>query len=205
MSDINESIETTESVIEHCKNAFGLLKQGKVLPAIREVFGILKAIYVNHLKGKYIEVKGKKIPLTGIVIAIFLVLYCLFSAPAPEPESGRAWIANNSYDRDGLRVYGIKKCDSSACGTIENTSDKNFDHIRIHLTFHNQTGEAVAEGTADAMSIAPNTNAKFEIPCEEDFAYAKMDDILINPKLEAEEKTRLREISVQNAAEETAQ
>jgi hypothetical protein len=198
MSDINEPIEEAKSTLDYCKSVVSLLKERKFFAAIRETFGLFKAGYVNHLKGKYVEVKGHKIPMTGILVVALLILYCLFSGPAGDPTSGKAWIADNIYDRDGLRISGIKKCDSSACGTIENNSERKFNHIRVHLVFRNQAGQDIAEGTANALKVAPGSSATFEIPCEEDFAYAILDDVLINPKLEPGEKERLQAISTQN-------
>ena len=189
MSNQNDTIEETLKTWNYCKNFFSLLKQGKFGPAVRELWPLSKAFYTNNLKGKYVEVKGRKIPLTAVLIVVLFGLYFVFSPSggAEVEESGKAYIVNNAYEKDGLRVYDLKKCNASACGYIENGTNNHYEHIKVKLVFYGPTGKSVAEGTADAWEMAPRTRAEFTVPCSEEFAYPKLIDVLINPKLDAEE------------------
>lgn len=178
MSDVNESTLT------YLKNAFSLLKQKQYGAALRELTYFLKAGYENHIKGKYVEVKGKKIPMIAVIIAVFLVFYALLPSSNPKGElelSEKANVATNTYDKNGIRVYDMRKCNYAACGVLENATDNNYERIRIKVIFHNQTGQAVFKGTADVSQIGPRTRIEFDIPCSEEFAYFKLKDVVVNP------------------------
>ncbi len=192
MSNQNETIEQTLKTWDYCKNVFRLLSQGKFGSALYELWPLSKTFYKNNLKGKYVEVKGRKIPLTAVLVAALAIMYC-FSTPGENSDadkSGKAYIVNNAYEKDGLRVYDLKKCNASACGYIENGTDKHFEHIKVKLVFYGPTGKSVAEGTADAWEMNPRTRAEFTVPCSEEFAYPKLIDVLINPKLDDEEEVK---------------
>lgn len=184
MNNYNDTLETAKTTMDYAKNVLTLLKQGKYLRACRELFGFFKSVYVLHIKGKYIEVKGKKIPMTAVVIAVAAVLYFMVPNSRMSGElalSEKADIAPNTYDKNGIRVYDMRKCNYAACGYLENATDKDYERIRITVIFHNQTGQAVFKGTADALQVAPRTRVEFDIPCSEEFAYFKLKNVVINP------------------------
>ena len=185
---MSNNIEPTLSTWEHCKKILELLKQKNFRSASSESYHMVKALYANHLKGKYVEVKGRKVPRTIVLVIALLLVYFILSlfTGSSEPISGKAFIAANAYDNNGLRVYDLRKCNSDACGIIENGTDEHYEHIRVKLLFYGQTGKIVTEGTADAWEMAPHTRAEFVVPCAEDYAYPKLDDVFINPKMEDE-------------------
>lgn len=189
MSNLNDTIEPALKTWDCFKNILSLIKRGKFLSALYAFWPLSKTFYANNLKGRYVEVKGRKIPLTAIVIAALLILYCFVSPyqSTTSTESGKEYIVNNAYEKDGLRVYDLKKCNTSACGYIENGTEKHYEHIKVKLIFYGPTGKSVAEGTADAWEMAPRTRAEFTVPCSEEFAYPKLIDVLINPKLDEED------------------
>jgi len=173
-----------ENTLDYLKNAFSLLKQKQYGAALREFAYLLKAGYINHIKGKYVEVKGKKIPMIAIVIAAIFIVYALLPSANQTGElklSEKANIVANTYDKNGIRIYDMRKCNYAACGVLENSSDNDYERIRIKVVFHNQTGQAVFRGTADALQVAPRTRVEFDIPCSVEFAYFKLKDVIINP------------------------
>ncbi len=184
MSNIKEPFDTTITCWTHFKNIFSLLRQGKTGASLREVYYLFKAVYFNHIKGKYVMVKGHKIPRLAILIVALIGIYCVVPTGVNEKAlmSGKSYINSNEFNYKGLRVYDLKKCNGSACGLIENDSDNTYERIRATLVFYTQTGDIVAEGSADAEDMTPHVRKSFEINCPEDFAYFKLEDVLINPK-----------------------
>ena len=194
MSNLKGSVESAKTAWEYCKSIFSLLKQKKFWSATVEAYNLSRDAYRKYLKGRYVTVKGRSIPLTAVLIAALVVLYCFASSDgAKNSDLEKALIEANTYDNDGLRVYDLRKCNYAACGYIENSSDKNFELVRIKIVFFTQTGEAVAEGLADALEVAPRTRSEFNIPCSEEFAYFKLDDVQINPDIEEEEKAKIKQ------------
>ena len=184
MSDFKEATSTSKTTFAYLKEVVSLLKQKKFGEALREFASFVKAVYVNRIKGKYVSVKGVKIPMLAVVIAALVVFYAILPSGNPKgemPLSEKADIATNTYDKNGIRVYDMRKCNYAACGVLENSSDNDYERIRIKVVFHNQTGQAVVRGTADALQVAPRTRVEFDIPCSEEFAYFKLKDVLINP------------------------
>lgn len=184
MSDFKEATSTTKTSLDYFKNIFSLLKQKKFGSALHELMSFIKYVYVSRIKGKYVSVKGIKIPMLAVVIAGVVVVYALLPTGRPSGEMAlteKAEIAPNTYDKNGIRVYDMRKCNYAACGVLENVTDNDYERIRIKVIFHNQTGQAVFKGTADALQIAPHTRVEFDIPCSEEFAYFKLKDVIINP------------------------
>ena len=191
MDNQKEAVETAKTTMTYLKNIFALLKERKYFAALREVLGFCKSVYVNNIKGKYIELKGKKIPMGAVVLVLLAGIYFITPSTMPSGElslSEKANIEPNTYDKNGIRVYNMRKCNYAACGVLENGSENDFERIRIKVIFHNQTGKAVFRGTADALQVAPRTRIEFEIPCSEEFAYFKLKDVVINPKESLEEE-----------------
>ena len=189
MSDnLEKNSNNTQNVLQSGKKLLTDLKDRKYFSAIKEFFRLFKILYNNNLKGRYITVKDKKIPLTAVVIAALIVLYVVY--PNANPESNKTSLETsekndtNSYNKDGIRVYELRKCDQSVCGILENATENNYAHIIISLTFHDQTGKVIYEGGVNATDIIPMARMKIVIPCSEDFAYFK----LKNVELQAAEK-----------------
>ena len=194
---------TNKSTWEYCKSFCNLLKERKIWPACREFYNIFKSFYLNHLKGKYLNVKGYKIPFTAIAILILIGAY--YAAPSgffgKNSASDKAQIESGMYDKDGLRVYDLKKCNMAACGLVENGSENSFERIRIKVVFYTHTGQAIAVGIADTLEMAPRTRVQFQIPCSDEFAYFKLDDVQINPEIDEEEEAKSRAQSENNTAQ----
>ena len=191
MSDINDITETTKTVWESFKKIFYLLKERKLFAALKESFGFLRLIYVNHLKGKYITVKGKKIPRTLVAIVALFLIYSAFPScqQAPSGSQDIAEAANvkkdsNTYDENGLRVYELRKCEteesSGACGLLEDYGENNFSRVTITLAFYSGDGRIVYEGGVEASDVEAHTRSKINIPCPEEFAYFKLKSV--NPE-----------------------
>ena len=196
MNDINKS------TWEYCKSFCGLLKERKIWPACREFYNIFRSFYLNRLKGKYVNVRGRKIPLTAILVVVLIGAYYVMPSNifGGNGASHKAQIESNTYDKDGLRVYDLKKCNMGACGLVENGSENSFERIRVKIIFYTHTGQPIAVGIADALEMAPRTRVQFQIPCSDEFAYFKLDDVLINPDIDEEEEARIRQ-SQQQASE----
>ena len=60
------------------------------MDAGKEFAGLLKAIYVDHLKGKYLEVKGKKIPATVVLLIVVFGLYIITPSCGSKPDAASA-------------------------------------------------------------------------------------------------------------------
>lgn len=205
MSNTTQTNETTQSTWEHCKNFCSLLKQKKFWAALREFFNIFKSFYLNHLKGKYLNIGGHKIPMTAILLVVLIgIYYAIHASFGANSASGKSYIADNTYDKDGLKVYDLKNCSNNmaACGLVENGSEKNYERIRVKLVFYDRPGKPIAVGIADALEMAPRTRVQFQIPCEDEFAYFKLDDVLINPDIDEEE---LEKEKAQQQARQRAQ
>ena len=66
--DINKIKEVAGSIDkEEVVSMFQLLKQGKYLQLLKEFLKLLWRLYNKYIKGKSITIKGKKIPLNGII------------------------------------------------------------------------------------------------------------------------------------------
>lgn len=182
MSDIDEVSPATPTVLDSAKKVFALAKEKQYGPAAKEVINLGKITYDNHLKGKYVTVKGKQIPMTLVVIVAILGLYII------SPSCGSDTIEKptvttmakkevNTYNQDGLKIHDMRKCEQAACGLLENTSNNAVKSMRIPVNFHNESGEVVYEGGVEAKDIEPMTRMKLNIPSEVPFAYFSLGDV----------------------------
>lgn len=189
MSDIKEIAKDGQTVWESCKNVFLFLKERQWFAAFKESFNFLKLIYLNHLKGKYIVVKGKKIPRTMIAVLGLFAIYIFLpsneqtpsAAPKPAIEKQKAQKDANFFDENGLKVFDLRKCETEesvgACGTIENYGDNILDKLVVSLVFYAPDGTPVYEGSVEASNIQAHTDIKINIPCSVDFAYFKLKEV----------------------------
>lgn len=188
MNDIKEVAQNTKTVWESFKKVCILLKDGKFFAAFRESFGFLKLIYKNYLKNKYITVKGKQIPRTlAAIIALFLVYLAFPSCEqktSTEPsinEVADTKKETNTYDKNGLKVYELRKCEeegsAGVCGLIENYGENNFLHVKVTLTFYSAEGHIAYEGGVEASDVESHTRSKINVPCPEEFAYFKLKSV----------------------------
>jgi len=188
MSNIEKITEKGKTVWESCKKIFSLLKERKWFSAFKESFTFLKLIYVNHLKGKYIIVKGKKIPRTIVAVLALFVIYIALPSQEERPtgEQPLAEAANvkkdsNIFDKKGIKVYDLRKCETEesvgVCGLIENHGDKNFAKVTVIINFHAPDGTIVYEGGVEASDVEAHTRMKMSAPCTEEFAYFKLKDV----------------------------
>ncbi len=189
MGNLKTNIEAAENIWECCKNILACLRRKEFLASLGGVYHLLKLLYAKYLKGKYVNIKDRQVPLTAIILIAFLGLYCFMPTSNQRVTSvtESAPIENNTYNKDGIRVYDLKKCNMAACGLIENGTEETQKLIRVKLVFFSPSGEAVAKGVADAVNLAARTREKFEITCPDDFAYFKLDMVQINPNIDDED------------------
>lgn len=193
MNNVEEITQKGKTVWESCKKIFSLLKERKWFSAFKESFTFLKLIYVNHLKGKYIIVKGKKIPRTLIAVLALFIIYIALPSQEERPtgEQPLAEAANvkkdsNIFDKNGLKVYDLRKCETEesvgVCGLIEDYGDKNFAKVTVIINFHAPDGRIVYEGGVEATDVESHTRIKINAPCSEEFAYFKLKDVKLESK-----------------------
>lgn len=193
MNNVEEIAQKGKTVWESCKKIFSLLKERKWFSAFKESFTFLKLIYVNHLKGKYIIVKGKKIPRTLIAVLALFIIYIALPSQEERPtgEQPLAEAANvkkdsNIFDKDGLKVYDLRKCETEesvgVCGLIEDYGDKNFAKVTVIINFYAPDGRIVYEGGVEATDVESHTRMKINAPCSEEFAYFKLKDVKLESK-----------------------
>ena len=197
MSDVEDVAKKAKTAWESFKKVFVLLKERKFLAAFKESFSFLRLIYVNHLKGKYITIKGKKIPRTLLAVIALLMVYMTFPScehrlSGEQSISEAAYIKgeSNSYDKNGLKIYGLRKCEEEGsvgvCGIIENSGNNNFKYVRVTLTFHAADGKTVYEGGIEATDVESHARSKLNIPCSVEFAYFKLTDVVTEGMTSAE-------------------
>ena len=85
----------------------------------------------------------------------------------------------NTYDKDGLKIYGFEKCDQGICGLMENSSDKTFDRVIISVTFDDRQRNVVAEGSIDAQNVKPMTRTKLHITSDVEFHSFSLSDVTV--------------------------
>ncbi|MBR3501563.1 MAG: FxLYD domain-containing protein [Alphaproteobacteria bacterium] len=180
------------NAIKEVKELAGLIKDKNYGDASRKAAGLSKALYDKHLKGKYVEVRGKKIPLTAVVVAgVFLFFYIIWPSsepvkPAPAPKAEVTQIApkaetpkadENTYDKDGLKISELSKCEQGVCGKVENSGENTFKSVVISISFFDDKGELIYEGGVEAADVAPNTKMNLNIPTEGEFATFKLKEV----------------------------
>lgn len=190
-------MENIKEIIPKCKNSWEsfkkfvtLLKERKWLSACKEIYGYLKHIYLNHLKGKYVTVHGKQIPRTLVVIMVVAVVYCVFPTEEKMP-TGEQTIAemeniqkpNNTYDENGIKVYDLRKCvvenKPATCGFLENYGDDDYSSIIVTVIFHSHDGTAIYEGGVEASDVESHTRMKINIPCPDEFSYFELKGVSV--------------------------
>lgn len=185
MSDIKEVTTTAKSAFESFKKILLLLKDRRYFAASKEFFVYGKILYNNHLKGKYITIAGKKIPMTLAVLVTLFGLYYFYpnekAVQYAQEIAEKAEIKQemNSYNKDGIKIYNMRKCDMSVCGEIANEKNDIVDSIVVKVTFFSPTGIALFEGGVEATKVNANSKLKIIIPTEEDFAYFKLTEVIV--------------------------
>jgi hypothetical protein len=135
MSDIDEVSPATETVLDSVKNIAALAKDKQYGPAAKATVNLGKMLYNKHLKGKYITVKGKQIPMTLVAIVAVLGLYIITPSCGSDEKVEKPAVSSvakkevNTYDKDGLKIHDMRKCEQAACGLLENTSNKKVKKI----------------------------------------------------------------------------
>jgi len=185
MEDIKEIIPKCKGLWESFKKFVTLLKERKWLSACKEIYGLLKSIYFNYFKGKYITVRGKRIPRTLVAVIAVAIVYFAFPAEEERP-TGEQTIAEiediqqptNTYDENGIKVYGLRKCvvgnEPAACGLLENYGDDEYSSIIVTVVFHANDGTAIYEGGVEASDVESHTRMKINIPCPDEFSYFEL-------------------------------
>lgn len=190
--EINKIKEIAQNLDkENIVSIYELLKERKYFAALRRCFGFVWQLYKKYIKGKFITVKGKKIPLTAIIVALF-GLYIIFpsseektAADTPENdgfiEQTQESIEHqaNTYDKDGLKIYNFEKCGQGICGLMENSSDKTFSRVIISVTFDDRQRNVLAEGNIDAQNIKPMTRTKLKITSDVEFYSFTLTDVTV--------------------------
>ena len=184
-TDLNESSQTVFQNIVACAK---YLKNRQYKTAVREIFTCLKNIYLKHLKGQYVVVRGKKIPRTAIAVIAMCLLVSLCSGSNNDGSLSESYTAeSNTYDKNGIKVYDLRKCNQAVCGLLENATQESFAKITIFLNFHNETGEVVYEGGVDASEVGPMSRIKIKIPSKLDFAYFKLAKVKVDKEKSEED------------------
>lgn len=181
-NDVKNASETAKTTFQSIKSILSALKNRKFMAAGKECWACSKNVYAKRLKGKYVEVRGKKIPLTAIVIVILLGLFAVQSGEKPKEmplTETAAKDQTNVYAQDGIKVYDMRKCDQAACGLLENETNEPIAQITVTVTFHNPQGNPIYESSIEVKDFQEMARIKFNIPCEEDFAYFKLKDVIV--------------------------
>lgn len=186
--------EDAESVISGVKTLGTLIKEKKYFRALKEFFVVFYTIYKKHIKGKYIEFKGKKVPMAAVLLVVLAGGFAV--APSGNENTDKPTSAQehteqkdnsnikekedmNTYNQDGVKVYGLVKCDEAVCGYVENDSDNDISRILISLTFHDKTGAVVYEGGAEATAMVAKSRSRLKITTEGDFDYFVLSDVTV--------------------------
>ena len=185
MKNIKENIQKLKSSWGSVKEFITLLKERKWLTACKKIYGFLKSIYTDHLKGKYVTVRGKRIPRTLIAVMAVAVIYLVFPS-AEERPTGEQSIAEmenvqkttNTYDENGIKVYELHKCEvenkPAACGRLENYGDDDYSSVVVTVVFHANDGTAIYEGGIEASDVESHTRMRINIPCPDEFSYFEL-------------------------------
>lgn len=186
--------EDAESVISGVKTLGTLIKEKKYFRALKEFFVVFYVIYKKHIKGKYIEFKGKKVPMAAVLLVVLAGGFAVAPSGnenADKPTSAQEQTEQkdnsnikekedmNTYNQDGVKVYGLVKCGEAVCGYVENDSDNDISRILISLTFHDKTGAVVYEGGAEATAMVAKSRSRLKITTEGDFDYFVLSDVTV--------------------------
>lgn len=182
MSDSDEIIPVAKTVMESAKRIFTLITKGSYLAAMKEIANLFKITYVNHIKGKYITVKGKKIPLTAVICVAILGLYIISpSSDETTTDNSKPSISEaemvaqlNYYNHDNIIIDKMYKCEEAVCGRLENTKDAEIAEVVIPVAFFNKEGALVYEGSVRASNVPPLETTEFKVPTQVPFDFFKL-------------------------------
>ena len=177
VKDLTKSINKDEAI-----SMFQLLKEKRYFAFFKSLLKLLWKAYGKYIKGKSVTIKGKKISLTSLIVAA-LCTYAIIPSSEKEqksedlPELTEA--QENTYDKDGLKIYGLERCNQAICGILENVSDKTFSRVIISVTFDDRQKNVLDEGAIDAQNIVPGYKAKLNIPSGVDFYSFTLTDVTV--------------------------
>ncbi|MBO6280960.1 MAG: hypothetical protein J6N49_00365 [Alphaproteobacteria bacterium] len=186
-----ETPKTEQSALQSVQNTINYAKNKQTKEAAKEVYSLCKNLYIKYLKGQYVEVKGKKIPRTAIFITAVVLLFLILPGgsdneralpPASASSQEKAAQVSNLYDKDGIKVYDLVKCEQAACGLLENGTQKSFEKITINMDFHDAKGNVIYSGGIDASEVGAMSRIKIKIPCEIDFSYFELKEVELMEK-----------------------
>ena len=172
---------------EKISSMFKLLKEKRYFAFLKAFLSLMWGLYGKFLKGKSVTIKGKKIPLTAVIIALLGVYVVMPSSDDTDKQEKTVteqlpelkMPEENSYDKDGLKIYGFERCEQAICGIMENTSDKTFARVIISVTFDDRQKNVLAEGSIDAKDIAPGYKARLNIASDVDFYGFTLTDVTV--------------------------
>ena len=188
MSNFDEVIPVAKTVFESLKSIFKLFARGSYFAACKEFVNLFKVAYVNHLKGKFVTVKGKKIPLTAIVFVVLIGFYLFYlNTDKVENEIQKPSISEaemiaqlNYYNQDGITIDKMYKCQTSVCGKLENSLDEEISEIMLPVAFFNRDGILVYEGQLKITKVPADETIDFKVPSQVPFDYFKLGIVTIN-------------------------
>lgn len=187
MSNFQEIIPVAKTVLESIKRIFQLLSTGRYLAAAKEFFNLFKVTYTNHIKGRYITIKGKNIPLAAVLAVVVVFLYIVYPSQQekvaeqakPTISEAEMLAQSNYYNQDGIIIDKMHKCDASVCGVIENTSNEEIAEVTIPVAFFNREGILVYEGRIKAANVPAGEPKEFQIGAEVPFDYFKLGIVIV--------------------------
>lgn len=184
---MSEEIIEGKSALQSIKDAVSCAKDKQYKKALKEIYYLFKNLYIKYLKDQYIEFKGKRIPRTAVFVAVVLLLFLILPGGnnqkvLPISNAEKAAQTNNLYDKDGIKIYDLVKCDQAACGFLENGTQKSFEKITVFLDFHDARGNVVYEGGINASEIGAMSRIKIKIPSEVEFSYFELKDVELTEK-----------------------
>lgn len=186
MSNIKDIIPATKAVFEGLKQVFQLLTKKQYFAALKEFLNIFRTTYTGYIKGRFITVKGKKVPLAAVLAVAVILLYIIYPSseetkPVNNPSISQAEMLaqSNYYNRDGIIIDKMHKCDAAVCGNLENTNDEGISSITIPVAFFDKEGILVYEGRIKATNVPVKENKEFQIPSEVPFDFFKLGVVIV--------------------------
>lgn len=177
----NENVSVTEAV-----SLIKLLLQGKIFSFTKESFLSLFRLYKNNIKGKSVSLFGIKIPLIIIILAVLGGYYVCTpneqNKISEKPDTQKVLTEKqlpNTYDKDGVKVYDLKRCDKGVCGLLENSGNKPVKRVIISVIFTDNSGNVLAEGGIDTNNVEPMSRSHITIPTDVDFDVFKLTDVTV--------------------------
>ncbi len=187
----NEELQLN-SYVNEVKDVILLIKEKKYFQAFKAFLKLFVTFYKMYIKGKYIRVKGKKIPLVAVLVLVLFIGWAAIPSgtvsedqqdksveDAAQEQSLKEKEDLNTYNQDGVKVYGMYKCEQAVCGFLENSSDNDVARILISVTFHDKTGAVIYEGGAEATAMTAKSRSRFKIAPDGDFDYFRLTDVTV--------------------------